>query len=182
MIKSELGLVEIKGFKPVVMAEFSTLLSALKNSLGEADYNRVLQDANDSKQLEDEPEDSDSKEKETAFEPHLLFEFRGVHESYGRIGDETEICDIAGRKLSVGDVVNLYSIEDNGRLDFRGEHSIVRDNDSEFVMGVKGHEFDRGVSNSPFEWVIILNRRHTEVEDGETVDGIKYIKSERTGK
>ena len=181
MIKSDFGMVEIKGLKPVVMAEFSLLLEALRRELGEKDYNRVMQDANDSKPT-DELEEPDSKEKETAFEPHLLFEFMGGRENYGRIGDKTEICDIAGRKLSVGDVVNLYSIEDNGRLDFRGEHSIVRDNDLAFVMGIKGHEFDRGVSDGPFEWVIILNRRHTEVEDGEKVDDIKYIKSERTGK
>ena len=64
MIKSELGTVEVKGLKPVVMAEFSSLLKCLRNSLGEADYNRVLQDANDSKQFGDEPETSRDCEKE----------------------------------------------------------------------------------------------------------------------
>lgn len=64
MIKSELGTVEVKGLKPVVMAEFSSLLKCLRNSLGEADYNCVLQDANDSKQFGDEPETLRNGEKE----------------------------------------------------------------------------------------------------------------------
>ena len=183
MIKSEFGTVEVKGSEPVVMAEFSSLLKCLRKILGEADYNRVLQDVSDSKQLVDEPKDSNSEEKEIDFEPHLSFGCTNEKIlNYGRIGDETKICDIAGRELSVGDTVKLYSIEDNGRLDFRGEKPIVKDDYSEFVMGLRGIPLERGVSYSHFRWFIILNRRHTEIKDGETVNCIKYIKSERTGK
>lgn len=64
MIKSDFGVIEITGFKPVVMAELKTLLKVLRSELGEADYNRVLQDANDSKQFGDEPETSRDCEKE----------------------------------------------------------------------------------------------------------------------
>lgn len=183
MIKSESGTIEVKGLKPIIMAEFSSLLEALRRELGEEDYNRVLQDVSDSKQFGVEPKDSNSEDKETDFEPHLSF---GCTDekilNYGRIGDETKICDIAGRKLSVGDTVNLYNVEDNGWLDFRGEKSIVKDDYLEFVMGLRGIQFDRGVSYDHFGWVIILNRRHTEIKDGEAVNCIKYIKSERTGK
>lgn len=175
MIKSDFGTVEVTGFKPVVMAEFKTLLKVLRSELGEEDYNCVLQDVNDLKQVEDE-----LKEKEAKFEPHLV-PLDGTVD-YGRIGEETNICDITGENLSVGDTVSLYAIEDNGQVSFRGEHSIVKDDNSEFVMGVSRSKFNRGFSNNSFKWLIILNRRHKEIEDGETVDCIKYIKSERAGK
>lgn len=176
MIKSELGTVEVTGLKPVVMAELVSLLEVLKRELGEELYNTVLQDANNSKQFGDEPED-----KKADFEPHLLLERPGGKTvNFGRIGDETSIYDIMGNNLSVGDTVNLYNIEDNKRFDFRGERLIAKDGGSEFVMGTRGHEFDHGVSCDA-RCAIILNRRHTEIKDGETVDCIKYIKSERTG-
>jgi hypothetical protein len=175
MIKSDFGTVEVTGFKPVVMAEFVSLLEVLKHELGKEDYNRILQDADNTKKSGDEPE-----EKEVDFEPHLVPPDGTV--DYGRIGEETNICDITGENLSVGDTVNLYAIEDNGQVSFRGEHSIVKYDNSEFVMGVSGSKFNRGFSNNNFEWLIILNRRHKEIKDGETVDCIKYIKSERAGK
>lgn len=177
MIKSELGTVEVTGFKAVVMAELSSILRVLRHKLGEELYNIVLQDVNDSKMFGDEPECSNLEDKETAFEPHLLFDRKNIN--YGRIGEETGICDVTGENLRIGDTVNIYAIGDYGQLESRGEHSIVKSNDSVFAMGIKGRELDHGVST---EWLIILNRKHTEVKDGETVDCIKYIKSERIGK
>ena len=183
MIISDFGKVKVEGSKPVVMAELVSLLKCLRNSLGEADYNCVLQDVNNSKLVKDEQGESDSEEKKTEFKPHLIFEnIVGSETNYGPIGDETNICDIAGRKLSVGDTVDLYTMNKNAKLDYCGERSIVRVDDEAFVMGVKGVVFDRGINNVHVEWVIILNRRNTEVVDGETVDNIKYIKTERTGK
>ena len=111
MIKSDFGVIEITGFKPVVMAELKTLLKVLKSELGEEVYNRVLQDVNDLKQVEDE-----LKEKEAKFEPHLVSDDYWCTD-YGRIGEETNIYDIVGEKLSVGDTVDLYSII-RGQLDF----------------------------------------------------------------
>lgn len=183
MIISDFGKVKVEGLKPVVMAELVSLLKCLRNSLGEADYNCVLQDVNNSKLVKDEQGESDSEEKKTEFKPHLIFEnIVGSETNYGPIGDETNICDIAGRKLSVGDTVDLYTMNNNAKLNYCGERSIVRANDEAFVMGVKGVVFDRGINNVNVEWIIILNRRNTEVVDGETVDNIKYIKTERTGK
>lgn len=176
MLKSDFGTVEVTGFKPVVMAELETLLKVLKSELGEEVYNRVLQDVNDLKQVEDE-----LKEKEAKFGPHLVSDDYWCTD-YGRIGEETNIYDIVGEKLSVGDTVNLYSII-RGQLEFCGEHSIVKQDDSEFVMSVHGCKFEHGESDDGrVTWFIIMKRQHTGIENGETVNGIKYIKSERTGK
>ena len=45
MIKSDLGTIEVNGTDPVIMAEFETLLVALREVLGEKKYNLVLQEA-----------------------------------------------------------------------------------------------------------------------------------------
>lgn len=47
MIKSDFGTIEINGREPVVMAELTTLLVALRDVLGEEKYNLVLQRVND---------------------------------------------------------------------------------------------------------------------------------------
>ena len=49
MIKSDLGTIEVNGTYPVIMAEFETLLVALRKVLGEKKYNLVLQRANEKK-------------------------------------------------------------------------------------------------------------------------------------
>ena len=45
MIKSYFGTIEVDGREPVIMAEFETLLVALREVLGEKKYNLVLQEA-----------------------------------------------------------------------------------------------------------------------------------------
>ena len=45
MIKSDFGTIEVNGTKLVIMAEFETLLVALRKVLGEKKYNLVLQKA-----------------------------------------------------------------------------------------------------------------------------------------
>lgn len=47
MIKSDFGTVEVNGTKLVIMAEFETLLVALRRVLGEEKYNLVLQRASE---------------------------------------------------------------------------------------------------------------------------------------
>lgn len=47
MIKSDFGTIEVDGREPVIIAEFITLLVALRDALGEEKYNRALQRAND---------------------------------------------------------------------------------------------------------------------------------------
>lgn len=43
MIKSDFGTIGVDGREPVIMAEFETLLVALRRVLGEEKYNLVLQ-------------------------------------------------------------------------------------------------------------------------------------------
>ena len=45
MIKSDFGTIEVDGREPVIMAEFETLLVALRRVLGDKKYNFVLQEA-----------------------------------------------------------------------------------------------------------------------------------------
>lgn len=47
MIKSDFGTIKINGREPIVMAELTTLLVALRDVLGEEKYNLVLQRVND---------------------------------------------------------------------------------------------------------------------------------------
>jgi hypothetical protein len=47
MIKSDFGTIEVDGREPVIIAEFITLLVALRDALGEEKYNLALQRANE---------------------------------------------------------------------------------------------------------------------------------------
>lgn len=64
MIKSDFGTIEVDGREPVIMAEFITLLVALRNALGEEKYNRALQRANDSVESKKDTETLKNEEKE----------------------------------------------------------------------------------------------------------------------
>lgn len=64
MIKSDFGTIEINGSEPVVMAELETLLVALRNALGEKQYNRALQRANDSVEQKKDTDTLKNEEKE----------------------------------------------------------------------------------------------------------------------
>lgn len=64
MIKSDLGSIEINGREPVIMAEFETLLVALRRVLGEEKYNRALQRANENELSKKDTETLRSEEKE----------------------------------------------------------------------------------------------------------------------
>lgn len=64
MIKSELGRTEVKGPGHVVMAEFITLLKALKDILGDEKYNQALQRADNKKPLGKDADILSKKEKE----------------------------------------------------------------------------------------------------------------------
>lgn len=64
MIKSDFGTIEVNGREPVIMAEFITLLAALRDALGEEKYNRALQRANDSVESKKDTETLKNEEKE----------------------------------------------------------------------------------------------------------------------
>ena len=56
MIKSDFGKIEVDGREPVVMAEFESLLVALRKVLGEKKYNLVLQIASNKELTEKDKE------------------------------------------------------------------------------------------------------------------------------
>ena len=58
MIKSDFGTIEVDGREPVIMAEFETLLVALRKVLGEKKYNLVLQNASNKELTEKDAEAS----------------------------------------------------------------------------------------------------------------------------
>ena len=64
MIKSNLGKIEVDGREPVIMAEFETLLVALREVLGEEKYNLALQEASNIELSEKCKETSRNDEKE----------------------------------------------------------------------------------------------------------------------
>nr|DAW55495.1 MAG TPA: hypothetical protein [Caudoviricetes sp.] len=64
MIKSDFGTIEVDGRGPVIMAEFETLLVALRRVLGEEKHNRALQRANENELSKKDTETLRSEEKE----------------------------------------------------------------------------------------------------------------------
>ena len=73
MIKSDFGTIEVDGIEPVIMAEFETLLVALRRVLGEEKYNLVLQKASNKELSKDGKETSRSGEKERLVEALKTF-------------------------------------------------------------------------------------------------------------
>ena len=112
----------------------------------------------------------ESKKPVDEFKPHL--ENCGLN--YGIIGEETPFKDAIGRPLRVGDTVELYD-SDN---ELCGEKAVVSEKfRGAFVMGIERACGTNGEIGGGFK--IILKRKHEEIADGETVDGIKYIKSQK---
>lgn len=64
MIKSDFETIEVDGREPVIMAEFITLLAALRNVLGEEKYNLALQRANDRVESKKDTDTLKNEEKE----------------------------------------------------------------------------------------------------------------------
>lgn len=64
MIKSDFGTIEVNGREPVVMAELTTLLVALRDVLGDEKYNLALQRANDKAESKKDTDTLKNEEKE----------------------------------------------------------------------------------------------------------------------
>ena len=108
------------------------------------------------------------QEDEPHFSPYL--EMADVKmEQYGCIGDSTPISDVVGRKLHVGDVVELY----NKNNVFCGECPVVKRGKC-FVMGIRWSCKSDGTITDDYK--IVLKRKHYEVENGEIVEHIRYVK------
>lgn len=73
MIKSDFGTIEVDGRVSVIMAEFETLLVALRRVLGEGKYNLALQRASEKELLKDGKEILRNGEKERLVEALKTF-------------------------------------------------------------------------------------------------------------
>lgn len=107
------------------------------------------------------------------FTPHLVI----VKDHYGNIGEPTNYKDAIGRPLCVGDVVEHF----DDHCESYGDTVIVkrklsyRNNEEKtFVMGIEGECNDKDGTTG--EWKILKKRSFDEVENGEVVFGIKYVK------
>lgn len=113
------------------------------------------------------------KEVKPGVKPEFIPHLESYGGNYGTIGNKTLLKDIFDRPLCIGDTVDLY--DNTGKLS--GERSIVFADGKAFVMGIEMHCHNYGTILRG--WKIIKKRSHTEVADGESVDGVKYIKKEQ---
>ena len=104
------------------------------------------------------------------FVPHLVSVYTGLQK--GVIGKPTNYRDIMGRKLCVGDTVDLYQREQGV---YMGEKAIVEDTElGALVMGI-GMCCNPKTGFIEGKWGVIKKRSYKEISNGETVDTIKYI-------
>jgi hypothetical protein len=94
------------------------------------------------------------------FVPHLDSE-------YGNIGECTKMVDAIKRPLFVGDTVDLYSGTELVR-----EHIIVAGHGKHFVMGIESACNNDGTISLNYQ--IIKKRSHSDIKNGEVIDGVKY--------
>lgn len=117
--------------------------------------------------------DERTEQVQEHFVPYLIAENTKCH--YGIIGTPTKYRDITGKLLFVGDVVDLY---------WGGEKIIttcvVQDQDitKQFVMGIEMRCDDKK-GRITDGWKVLKTRGYDEVDDGESVYCIKYIKSKK---
>ena len=104
--------------------------------------------------------------KATTLKPYLQHE---TGTNYGYLGSKTNIKDVIGRELKVGDVVELYDNE-NGKRD----DSLIVEKDSDiFVMGIACNCQKDGTIT---EFKIIKKRGYEDVANGKKIRGVKYFK------
>jgi len=104
------------------------------------------------------------------FKPHLWFD----GENYGVVGEETKYKDVVGRKLCVGDVVELF--DECGMS--RGNRFVVRtsaglNENKSFIMGIAGDCNDQ-TGKISYGWKIFKTRGYETLKHGEVIGGIEY--------
>lgn len=103
------------------------------------------------------------------FVPHL--EYNGSN--YGEIGKETKFVDVVGRKLCVGDVVELFYRDGTSR----GNKVIVESEGEQFVVGIRCECNDKdGWIRS--DWKILKKHSWKDVKNGEEINNIEYVTEE----
>ena len=92
---------------------------------------------------------------------------------YGNVGDETGIVDLRGDKLFVGDTVELFNTSEGYINGSCGMKPIVEDESKQFVMGVKGQTFTRGISGN---YLILKTGGYEDLKVGDEVCEIEVKK------
>ena len=119
-------------------------------------------------------------EAKPKFRPYLTGEY-GEYDSFkncGYINKKTISTDVLGNVLKVGDTVILYS-----GCNKLGEYSVVEVRNTYFISGIMCDNFTDG-RYSVYEngrdctYSIIKNRSYNEIENGEIINGVKYVLSE----
>lgn len=138
--------------------------------VGRYDKTYVVQDEK-IKQVFVISEDGLEKYEKPKFVPYLRFyDMTGSH--LGNIGEKTNIIDVKGNNLKIGDTVDIYK---NGKR--LGEYSVCKDDDY-FIMSVKYLTFEFGIGFSDDKYSIIKNRDYSQIKHNEKVDEVKYILKE----
>ena len=117
------------------------------------------------------------------FKPYLKSK-NGIN--YGNIGEPTDLKDVLGRKLHVGDTVEVYSIQQDGaetKVINQGERVVVCNiiTGKFFIMGYRESFLQNGVlyvAASAATYKILRKRNYQEVPDSELIAGITYVKTE----
>lgn len=125
---------------------------------------------------------SDKKQTRSKFKPHLTtITYKelpaGMYDDINILGTPTNITDVIGRPLRIGDTVLLYSPD----KECRGEKVIRASNDVcyPFVQGIALMCNEYGTIKNG--WKIILNRKYEDIPDGTVINNyIKYVKEDNS--
>jgi hypothetical protein len=104
------------------------------------------------------------------FKPHLRF----AGENYGVVGEETKYKDVVGRKLCVGDVVELF---DECGMSY-GNKFVVRSSaglneNKSFIMGIEV-DCNEKTGKISYGWKIFKTRGYETLKHGEVIGDIEY--------
>ena len=121
---------------------------------------------------------SDEEQSKPKFKPHLTTIkynglLAGMYDDMNILGTQTNITDVIGRPIRIGDTVLLYAPD----KECTGEH-VIRCSNSvpyPFVQGIALMCNEDGTIKNG--WKIILNRKYEDIPDGTVInDFIKYVK------
>lgn len=108
---------------------------------------------------------------EEKFTPYIYSTQSKKH--YGNIGDLTNYKDAIGRPLCIGDVVEVFG----EKCRSYGDNVVVKDDGKAFVMGCRFSCDDKNGTTG--NWKLIKKRSFEGIENGETINGIKYVKESK---
>jgi hypothetical protein len=101
------------------------------------------------------------------FTPHLK-----MHgEQVGVLGVSTNFKDILNRPLVIGDVVEIFN-----QLNVSFGDNVVCDDGTKHIMGIKS-SCDNKTGTTGY-WKMFKKRGFIDVQHGERVDGVTYIKEQ----